>query len=274
MRGRHHSGRSCATRAAIALVAALGCVGGIAYAAAHPDEGRSSGEEAGKRPPGNGRPTRPRFIEVPSAVEVGASVQFRFHVAPPAPGRADHATPRQPDPPAVKWPRFRCRFDGGDWTRCSSPYALTDLEPGDHSFAVQALNRRQQSGPAAHYQWSQLEPKKFTIDPQPGSLEELMPGAPPQELPVRVGNPNPVPIEITSLTVAVTPEPPGCPADPNFAVTPSTLTPASPLSVPAGGSVDLPAAAAPTIGLRELPSDQNACQGATVSIAFRGEARG
>jgi hypothetical protein len=57
-------------------------------------------------------------------------------------------------------------------------------------------------------------------------------------------------------------------------VTASNLTPASPLSVPPGGSVDLPAAAAPTIALRELPSDQNACQGAIVSIAFSGEARG
>ncbi len=96
----------------------------------------------------------------------------------------------------------------------------------------------------------------------------------PQPLPVRVGNPNPVPIEITSLTVAVKPEPRGCSADQNFAVTPSALTPASPLSVPAGGSVDLPAAAAPTIALRGLSSNQNACRGATVSIAFSGEARG
>lgn len=101
-----------------------------------------------------------------------------------------------------------------------------------------------------------------------------MPGAPPQQLPVRIGNPNPTSIEVTSLTVAVAPSPPGCPADLNFAVAPADLTPAAPLSVPAGGSVSLPAAAAPTLALRELPSDQNACQGATVHLVFSGEARG
>lgn len=139
---------------------------------------------------------------------------------------------------------------------------------------MRALSPRGKPGAVAHYRWSQLEPKEFTIEPQVGSLEELMPGAPPQQLPVRVGNPNPVSIEVTDLTVAVSPSPPGCPADLNFAVAPAALTPAAPLSVPAGESVSLPAAAAPTLALRELPSDQNACQGATVSLVFSGEARG
>jgi hypothetical protein len=114
----------------------------------------------------------------------------------------------------------------------------------------------------------------FTVAPRSGSLEDLVPGAPAQPLPVRVGNPNPVPIEITGLTVAVAPDPPGCPADPNFAVTPAALSPAAPLGVPAGGSADVPAATAPTLALRELPTDQNACQGATVNLVFSGEARG
>jgi len=114
----------------------------------------------------------------------------------------------------------------------------------------------------------------FTIEPRVSSLEALMPGAPAQPLPVLVGNPNPVPIEVTALTVAVAPDPPGCPGNPNFAITPSGLTPAAPLGVPAGGSAELPAAAAPTLALRELPVDQNACEGATVHLVFSGEARG
>jgi hypothetical protein len=115
---------------------------------------------------------------------------------------------------------------------------------------------------------------QFTIEPQVRSLEALMPGAPAQPLPVRIGNPNPVPVEVTGLTVAVAPDPPGCPGAPNFAITPSGLTPAAPLGIPAGGSADLPPSAAPTLALRELPIDQNACQGATVHLVFSGEARG
>jgi hypothetical protein len=115
---------------------------------------------------------------------------------------------------------------------------------------------------------------KFTVEPQLSSLEELMPGAPSQQLPVRISNPNSVPIEVTALTAAVAPDPPGCPGDPNFAVSPSRLTPTEPLSIPAEGSADLPAAAAPTLALRELSSDQNGCQGAVVHLVFSGEARG
>jgi hypothetical protein len=115
---------------------------------------------------------------------------------------------------------------------------------------------------------------QFTVEPYGASLEPLMPGEPAQPLPVRIGNPNPAPIEVTGLTVAVAPDSPGCPGEPNFAVTPALLTPAAPLSIPAGGSAELPAAAAPTLALRELPTDQNACQGATVHLLFSGEAHG
>ncbi len=141
---------------------------------------------------------------------------------------------------------------------------------------MRALSPRQRNGPAAHYKWTQLEPKEFTIDPLFSSLEELMPGAPPQQLPVRIENPNPVPIEVTGLRVTVSPDRPGCAADPNFAVVPSSVTPTAPLSVPAGGWATLPSAeaTAPTLELRELPIDQNACQGAILNLSFSGEARG
>jgi hypothetical protein len=137
------------------------------------------------------------------------------------------------------------------------------------------LNRRGLSGPAAHYRWSQLEPKTFEIQLL-GSIEELMPGDPPRQLPVQIHNPNPAPIEVTALTVSVAPEAPGCVADPNFTVTPSSLTAEAPLLVPAGGAVSLPSAgaAAPTLAMRNLASDQSACQGASLRLHFSGEARG
>lgn len=275
MHGRRHIGPDRAIRAIIALVAAVACLGSVAYAASRPDPATRKG---GKSRPPRGQadgPARPRFIEVPPSGGLATDVQFRFHVAPP-PQQPVVGKPGTAPPAPTRWRRFQCRFEGGDWGGCSSPYPLRGLEPGDHAFAVRALNRRGIAGAAAHYRWAQLEPKGFTIDPDTSSLQDLMPGAPAQQLPVRIGNPNPVPIEVTALTVAVSPDPPGCPADPNFAVTPAGLSAAAPLLVPAGGTASLPSgsAGAPTLALRELPSDQNACQGATVQLVFSGEARG
>lgn len=258
----------------MALVAVCACLGSVAYAASRPAGERLRIASPRKVNPGKTQgPPRPELIEVPPASAVGDDYRFRFHIPPPqaaGPGAPGPAGPRS----AAKRRRFECRLDGSGWKDCASPLVLPALDPGDHSFAVRGLSRRGRQGAVAYYRWSQLQPMAFTVEPQVGRLEALMPGDPAQPLPVRVGNPNPVPIEVTGLTVAVTPDPPDCPADPNFAVTPAALSPAAPLGVPAGGSAEVPAAAAPTLALRALPSDQNACQGATVHLVFSGEARG
>ncbi|HET9198676.1 MAG TPA: hypothetical protein VFN92_10540 [Solirubrobacterales bacterium] len=275
MHGRWHIGPLRATRAIVVLVASVACLGSVAFAATRPDPaGRKAGDPRSLRAHADG-PPRPRFIEVPPNGGLSTNVQFRFHVAPPA-QQPSRGGPGPATAPPTRWRRFQCRFEGGDWSGCSSPQRFAGLEPGDHAFAVRALNRRGLPGPAAHYRWAQLEPMRFTIEGRTDALERLMPGEPAQQLPVQIGNPNPVPIEVTALTVAVEPGPPGCPADPNFAVTPAGLSAAAPLVVPAGGTASLPtaAASAPTLALRELPSDQNACQGATVHLVFSGEARG
>lgn len=259
------------------LVLALGtaCLASAAFAATRSDRERSgvAVKGHGSRDRGD-RPIRPRFIETPPARGVGGGYQFRFHIPPPIP-RPGNAGPARTAPPAPRWREFECRTDGDGWVGCASPRRLGNLATGDHTFAVRALNRRGLSGPAAHYRWSQLEPKEFEVQLL-GSVEDLMPGDSPRQLPVQVRNPNPTAIEVTALTVTVAPEAPGCPADPNFAVTPSSLTPTAPLGVPAGGTATLPtdAAAAPTVALRELPLDQNGCQGAAIRLYFSGEARG
>jgi len=271
---RHRRG----ARAILALALAVACLGGVAYAATQPERGRPGSGKKAEGPRGNReRPPRPRFIEVPPASGVGGGYQFRFHVAPPAqPSRkagSGRTTPPAPQAPA--WRQFECRLDGSDWDDCDSPRRLGDLAFGDHTFAVRALNRRGISGPAAHYRWSQLEPKGFEVQLL-GEVEDLMPGDPPRQLPVQIHNPNPAPIEVTALTVSVSPEAPGCAADPNFAVTPASLSEEAPLTVPAGGAAALPSgdATAPSVALRELATDQNACQGATLRLDFSGEARG
>lgn len=276
MDGRREMGRKRATRALVALVVAVACLGSVAYATTISERARPHGKKGRHPARGQGqRPPRPRFIEVPPSGGVEPDSQFRFHVAPPE-QRTQVPGPRPGAPPQPQWRRFECRFDGSDWDGCGSPYLVRGIKPGEHSFAVRALNRRGLSGPAAYYRWALLEPQDFSIEPLAGELEELMPGDPAQQLPVRIGNPNPAPIEVTSLTVAVAPQASGCDADANLAVTPSNLSPAMPLVVPAGGSISLPSggATAPTVAMRELPVDQNACQGATVRLDFSGEARG
>jgi hypothetical protein len=140
---------------------------------------------------------------------------------------------------------------------------------------VRALSPRGRPGHAASLSWQQLEPKPFSIESR-GTSEEMLPGEAPQPLPVLIVNHNPVPIEVTRLAVAVAEGPPGCPSEPNFELVPASISPSSPLAVPAGGSVGLPSStvSAPAIALRNLPVNQDACQGARVRLAFSGEAHG
>jgi hypothetical protein len=264
-----------AAKAITALAVAVACLGGVAFAATGLDQGRPAEKRDGNRVRNADQgPPRPSLIEVPPSVGVNPDSQFRFHVAPRE--RVPGPAASRPAPPAARWRPFECRLDGAGWEACSSPHVLVGLPPGTHSFAVRALNRREAFGRSTHYRWTQLEAMEFTIDPLFGSPPELMPGDPPQQLAVRITNPNPATIEVTALTVSVVPDRPACAADPNFAITPSGLSPAAPLGIPAGGSATLPTAtaAAPTLALRDLPVDQNACQGASLHLLFSGEARG
>lgn len=214
------------------------------------------------------------LIEVPAATSAAAAVQFRFHVPP----RKQQGQPPSSStaPVEVQRPsrRFQCRYDGGAWRGCSSPHRLEDLPPGSHSFAVRALTRSGRPGAAASYAWARLEPKPIAIEPV-GSIEDLHPGFPAQSLPVRISNPNDVPVEVTKLTVEVGSAPATCPQE-NFKLTPAGVSATLPLAIPAGASASLPAAgiAAPEIGMLNLPVDQDACQGAGLELVFRGEAHG
>lgn len=203
------------------------------------------------------RPPRPKITQHPDKVAISVSTRFAFT------GRGTK-------------PRFECRLDGGRWRPCQPPADFTGLAPGSHAFSVRAVGRRGRRSRAARFRWTLLEPKAFAIEPQLSGLGSLYPGAPPLALPVAVSNPNPVPIFVTSLRVSVSANPAGCASAENLALGESGASSTSPLVVPAGGSAALPAAGlpAPTIQLRELPVNQDACQGAQFPLEFFGSARG
>jgi hypothetical protein len=291
--GRIAVGRARAVRVALALTAASACLGAVAYAATRPQDsgpGLAGSKPVGLAPqhgggasPGKGEEElRTRFIESPPAVSAVAEAQFRFHVPP----RSQRPSAAQPGPrggPTASTRRFKCSLDESQWRGCSSPYRLTGLALGMHTFEVRALSRAGRPGPANSYSWRQVvpspaqpqgDPKPFSIELR-GHLEELHPGYPPQQVPVLITNSNSVAIEVTSLTVAIADEPQPCPAE-NFALTPSSASPTAPLAVPADASVSLPTAttSAPTIGMLDLSVNQDACQGVEVPLVFDGEAHG
>lgn len=171
---------------------------------------------------------------------------------------------------------FQCRLDRRGWRACEAPVVLTNLAAGRHRFSVRALDRRGRRGPAARFRWRLLEPKDFSILPRLDGLGLLYPGAPPVALPVRIVNPNPVPIRITSLRVATVGDPEGCPSATNLELIHSSASNSAPLRVPAGGSLNLPApgVSPPAIRLRDLPVNQDACQHARFPLGFSGTARG
>lgn len=291
--GRIAVGRARAVRATVVLTAASASLGAVAYAATRP-EGSGLGL-AGSKPvrispqqgPGAAsgmgeEAPRTSFLESPPPVSAGTEAQFRFHV-PPRGQRPSPAPTGSPVGAATPTRHFKCSLDEGRWIACNSPYRLTGLALDRHSFSVRALSRAGRAGPANSYSWRQIEPSptQLEVGPKPFSielldqLEELYPGYPPQHVPVRVTNPNSVAIEVTSLTVAIAEGSPACPPE-NFSLTPSSVSPTTPLVVPAGASATLPTAtiSAPTIGMLNLSVNQDPCQDAAVPLAISGEAHG
>jgi len=285
--GRIAAGRAGAIRAVIALLTGSACLGAVAHAttgakgreigvagsqvvALHPGKSPQSPRE---RAPGV------RLIEVPQASSTATDPQFRFHV-PPRDKQTEQ--PSSPTAPVVSTPRrrFQCRLDGGRWIGCTSPYRLIGLAPGEHAFAVHALGRDGRLGPDAVYRWQVVESDPGAAEGKPFSIEQtaalapLYPGDPAQPVPLAIANPNPVPIEVTSLTAAIG-DAPGCAAG-NFELGASNVSVEAPLVVPAEGTVELPSSgtSSPSIALLDLPVNQDACQGAELELALSGEARG
>jgi hypothetical protein len=244
------------TRGVLALLVGIAGLGAVAYASS-PRSSHPGSAPATERSREIASLPKPKITSHPAKVAPSPSARFAFS----ANGRN---------------PRFQCRLDGRRWTACRSPFALGRLAVGEHSFSVRAVGARGAHSRAARFSWRVLEPKDFSIVPQLAGLSALYPGAPPVPLPLTIANPNPVPIFVTSLQVRTTADPAGCASAENLILSGAGASSATPIRVPAGGSVRLPApgASAPTVQLRDLPVNQDACQRTQFPLAFSGAARG
>src|SRR4051794_14868453 len=270
MRLRWNAGRGAvATRVLVALVGVGGCLGAVAYASGLPRDGarasgpegaatahRAAGPDGRRSPKVNLPPPRPRIGQHPEEVSTASTARFTFRAA----GRGL---------------RFQCRLDGGRWESCRGSATYSGLAVGGHSFSVRSRGRRGGRSGAATYRWLLVEPKPFSIELQQADLDDLYPGAA-VALPVRLSNPNSVPIVVTAVRVGVSADPIGCESAANVELVPSSVSTAAPLTLPAGGSVSLPTGgiSAPAIALRDLPVNQDPCQGAEFPLVFSGEAHG
>jgi hypothetical protein len=241
-------------RALIVPIAVGGCFAAVAYAATRPGPLPTGNLDRKARP---GRLPKPRITEHPEAREPSSRARFRL-------------THRDPGV------RFECRLDRAPWRICQTPIVFARVAAGRHTFATRALDRRGRRSAVARFRWTRLEAKDFAIVPDLSGVGALYPGKPPVALPLTVLNPNPAPIFVTSLRVSVSAETVGCASKDNLAFGKSNASSSTPLEVPAGDAVRLPThrVSPPTIQLRDLPVNQDACKNARFPLRFTGNARG
>jgi hypothetical protein len=217
-------------------------------------------EARGAAGPGAGsigsRPAAPAILTHPPAVGTASSAFFRFR------------------PPRTA-SRSECRLDRRRWQTCGSPVTYTPIALGRHLFRVRAVGAGRRSR-SSRYAWQRIETKSFSVTPNLSGLEALYPGAAPIALPLRVANPNPVPIVVTALRVAVARDPAGCDSASNLDLAQSDASSRTPLRIPAGGTVRVPSQGvlAPTIRLRDLPLNQDGCKNVRFPLSFSGTAHG
>ncbi len=208
-------------------------------------------------------------------------------VAPPRPNLTGR--PGDPDPSTTAtfvWSvaeagvHFECKDDNGPWTICTSPHIRTNLSTTvRHTFRVRTVDDAGNMSPTADWEWRIVVPQTtiglpFTVTGTLGSLL-LAPGRS-GTLATTISNPNNEQILVTSLTVTVqaATNKPGCNGPANIDVQQSNVSVATPLAVPAHGSVTLPSGAvtAPQVTMKNLPTNQDACKGATFTFTYGGSA--
>lgn len=174
--------------------------------------------------------------------------------------------------------RYECRFDTYEWSACTSPKTYNGVRQGGHGFFVRAYDAAGNRSGQAEWQFTSLEPvgvgKPFDIADDLVALR-LAPGRT-GAMRLRVTNPNDEAILVTELLVTIEAGSTraGCDALDNLQVAQSDVSGDNPLTVPAHGTVTLPAGGvgAPQLTMLDLPTNQDACKGASFSFSYSGSA--
>ncbi len=218
--------------------------------------------------------------------ELSRTVSYKWLVdlQPPAPYIAHHPI----DPTSATKATFtvtdgeprvtlQCSIDRRSWRKCSSHISYDTLTTGEHHFQVRAIDPPAIPSPVTHFNWLVAAPPAsesfaITFDEVVGG--PLYPGATPQTIRLTLVNPHDTPIFITSLNVSVPGGPPGCDPATNLSLLQSNVSSVAPLAIGAHDSLTLPAQgySAPTIGLLNLPINQDACRNALFPLNFTGTA--
>ena len=167
---------------------------------------------------------------------------------------------------------------GGSPRPCATPltYVVATTNNGQHQFDVRAYDQLGNFTQIT-YSWKVAAGSIQNFTMSGNAVGQLFPGAPANTVAVTLTNPNSIPIFVTDVQVAVTSNSnsgAGCSSSANFVVTQSNVSSATPVQIPANGSVTLPAqgVSAPRIGMPNLNVSQDACKNATLSLGYTGSA--
>jgi hypothetical protein len=259
--------RRPAAKLVVGLVVGLLVVAGVSYAAVRP--ALHAGDGTGTGPERHAPPSTP--IKAPTQIPVVATDTAALRIVGHPPALSTSTTARF-RVVAEGEPELRCRLDGRPAQPCPANVTYRGLGAGGHRFYV-AAREKGKKAIRADFGWRVLEPEPFEVEPRPASVGPLYPGGTPVPIRVVISNPNEVAITVTSLRVMASGGADGCSPKANVALTAPDLGETA-LRIPANGSLTLPSAkvAAPTIALRELGVNQDACQGAKFDLSFSGSA--
>ena len=236
--------------AVVAAIAVAGAAGGVSLAAASSSNGSGNGI-------GQGAPPQPVLAttSLPANPTNAATANFTY-------------TDSRPQV------NFFCSLDAAAFSSCpASGIAYSSLGTGPHTFRVEARSGNGNSplSTPAGYSWV-VANQTFPIS---GNLSTpLAPGVPAQSLNLSITNPYSFTMKVTAITVSVssTSNNTNCGATDNFrstnySGTGFTVGPGVTETMTAAG---VPAAQLPTIQMLDLPSNQDACHGVTLSLVYGG----
>lgn len=168
---------------------------------------------------------------------------------------------------------FLCAKDEAKFTPCTSPKTYETASQGEHTFFVEARDAAGNVSVPAQYSWT-IFTKTFSIA---GKLSGTLAPGVSRPLALTITNPNTKAIIVTALQVTVAPGSTnaGCDGPTNLQVTQSNASSSNTFTVPGkDGKATVPSGtvSTPQVLMKNLPTNQDACKGATFTFNYSGNA--